>query len=73
MDENVVFVTTMEDREEVVQAFSRYDFIALPVVDTESRLVGIITVDDALDVLEEETTEDIGKMAAITPSETPSW
>ena len=71
MDENVVSVTTMEDREEVVQAFSRYDFIALPVVDTESRLVGIITVDDALDVLEEETTEDIGKMAAITPSGRP--
>ncbi|MGI6315292.1 MAG: magnesium transporter [Christensenellales bacterium] len=69
MEENVLFVTTHEDKEQVAQLFSKYDMLALPVVDTERRLVGIITVDDAIDVMEEETTEDIEKMAAITPSE----
>ena len=61
MDENVVFVNTNDDRESVANLFLKYDLTVLPVVDTESRLVGIITVDDALDVLQEETTEDIEK------------
>jgi len=71
MEPNVISVSTMDDRETVVQMFSKYDVIALPVVDGEGRLVGIVTVDDAIDVLQEETTEDFEKMAAITPSEKP--
>ena len=71
MEPNVISVTTMEDKEVVAELFQKYDFLALPVVDTESRLVGIITVDDAIDVLQEETTEDIEKMAAITPTDKP--
>ena len=71
MQTNVLSVTTMEDREEVAQLFSKYDLTALPVVDGDGRLVGIITVDDAMDVLEEETTEDIEKMAAILPGDKP--
>ena len=71
MDTNVIYVNTLEDKEVVAQDFSRYDFLALPVVDTEERLVGIVTFDDAIDVMEEEATEDIEKMAAITPSEKP--
>lgn len=71
METNVVSVTTMDDREEVAQDLSRYDFLAMPVVDQESRLVGIVTIDDAIDVMEEEATEDIEKMAAITPSDKP--
>ena len=71
MDPNVVSVNTLDDREEVAQMFSKYDFIAMPVVDKENRLVGIITVDDAIDVMEEEVTEDIEKMAAMLPSEHP--
>lgn len=71
METNVIFASTMDDREEVVQLFDRYDLLAVPVVDAESRLVGIITVDDAIDVLQEEITEDIEKSAAITPSEKP--
>ena len=71
MDTNVVSVTTQEDRELVAQAFNRYGFIAIPVVDGENRLVGIVTVDDAIDVMEEEATEDIEKMAAITPTDKP--
>ena len=71
MEENVISVNTLDDREEVAQMFSKYDFTALPVVDKENRLVGIITVDDAITVLTEEATEDIEKMAAITPSEHP--
>ena len=71
MDTNVIYVNTLEDKEVVAQDFSRYDFLAIPVVDTEERLVGIVTVDDAIDVMEDEATEDIEKMAAITPSEKP--
>ena len=71
MDPNVVSVTTQEDRELVAQAFTRYGFIAIPVVDGENRLVGIVTFDDAIDVMEEEVTEDIEKMAAITPTDKP--
>ncbi|NLL46192.1 MAG: magnesium transporter [Clostridiales bacterium] len=71
MDDNVISAMTTDDRETVAKMFNKYDFIALPVVDTENRLVGIITVDDAMDVLEEEATEDIEKMAAITPSDRP--
>ena len=69
MSSNVIAVNTHDDQEEVAQMFSKYDFMALPVVDAENRLVGIITFDDALDVMQEEVTEDIEKMAAITPSE----
>jgi len=71
MEENVISVGTHEDREEAAQRMSRYDLSALPVVDGEGRLVGIITFDDVLDVFEEEATEDIEKMAAIIPSEKP--
>lgn len=69
MDDNVIFTTTMEDREEVAAMIKKYDMLALPVVDMENRLIGIVTVDDAIDVLQEEATEDIEKMAAILPSE----
>ena len=71
METNVLSAHTLDDREEVAQMFSRYDLTAIPVVDGENRLVGIITVDDAMDVLEEETTEDFEKMAAILPSDKP--
>ena len=69
METNVVTVNTLEDKEEVAKKFDKYDLVALPVVDKEDRLVGIITVDDAMDVLQEENTEDFEIMAAITPSE----
>ncbi len=69
MDENVICVTTTEDRETVVAAFAKYDLLALPVVDSENRLVGIVTVDDAIDVMQEETTEDIQLMSGIAPSD----
>ena len=69
MDTNVIFVNTLCDREEAAKLLSHYGFLALPVVDEEHRLVGIITVDDAMTVMEEETTEDIEKMAAILPSD----
>lgn len=68
MDENVIFAHTADDKEDVADMMSKYDFLALPIVDAEERLVGIVTVDDAMDVLEEEATEDIEKMAAITPT-----
>ena len=71
MEPNVISVTTSEDQETVAQMFSKYNFNALPVVDTENRLVGIVTVDDAIDVMEEEATEDIEKMAGMAPSERP--
>ena len=61
----------MDDKEDVAQALSKYDFLAMPVVDKEQRLVGIVTVDDAMDVIEEETTEDFEKMAAMLPSDKP--
>lgn len=70
MEESVIFATTTEDKEEVAKKFDKYGFIALPVVDNEYRLVGIVTVDDAIEVLRDEVEEDFAKMAAITPSET---
>lgn len=71
MNPNVISVGTMDDQEEVAQMMSKYNFLALPVVDTDQRMVGIVTFDDAMDVLEEEATEDIEKMAAIVPSDKP--
>lgn len=71
METNIIYVNTLDDREDVARQFGKYDFLAIPVVDQERRLVGIVTVDDAIDVLEEENTEDIEKMAAITPSDKP--
>ena len=68
METNVISVNTLDDQELVAQMFNKYNFLALPVVDKENRLVGIVTVDDAIDVMEEEATEDIQKMAAITPT-----
>ena len=71
MDRNVIFATTTEDQGSVSEKFSDYDLRALPVVDTEGRLVGIVTVDDIIDVMEQETTEDFELMAAMTPSDKP--
>ena len=71
METNVLYVNTHEDKEDVAQLFNKYDLYAVPVVDGEDRLVGIITFDDAMDVMEEETTEDFEKMAAILPSDKP--
>ena len=69
MTTNVISVTTQDDQEEVAKMFSKYNFLALPVVDKENRMVGIVTFDDAMDVMEEEATEDMEIMAAMTPSE----
>ncbi len=69
MEENVIFVTTTEDKEEVAATFAKYDLLALPVVDSENRLVGIVTVDDAIDVIQDETTEDIQLMSGIAPTD----
>lgn len=69
METNVIYFSTMEDKENVANAFDKYDFMAIPVVDDETRLVGIVTFDDAIDVLQDEATEDIEKMAALIPSE----
>ncbi|MBR0462179.1 MAG: magnesium transporter [Erysipelotrichaceae bacterium] len=69
MEENVIAIPTTEDKEEVAKMFDKYDFLAMPVVDSENRLVGIVTVDDAMDVMSEENEEDFEKMAAIAPSE----
>ena len=66
---NVIHVKTWDDKEQVAQMLSKYNFLALPVLDSEERMVGIVTFDDAMDVIEEEATEDIKKMAAIIPSE----
>ncbi len=71
METNVIYVDTTEDKENVANMFNKYDFLAMPVVDKETRLVGIITFDDVIDVIQEEHTEDIEKMAAILPSEKP--
>ena len=71
MDQAVISASTLDDQEETARKFEKYDFLTMPVVDKENRLVGIVTIDDALDVLMEETTEDIEKMAAITPSYKP--
>lgn len=71
MNENIITVHTLDDQEEVAKQFQKYDFTAMPVVDNENRLVGIITADDIMDILEEEATEDIEMMAAITPTDQP--
>lgn len=78
METNIVYVNTHDDREDAARMFDKYDFIALPVVDNEKRLVGIVTFDDAIDVLREENTEDFSKMAAVSPTQdtylkTPAW
>lgn len=69
MDTNYISVHTLEDKEDVANKFNRYDLLAIPVVDDENRLVGIVTFDDAIDVMQDEATEDIKKMAAIIPSD----
>ena len=69
MDSNIIAVNTLDDKEDVVKKFSKYDLLAIPVVDNEDRLIGIITVDDAMDVMEDETEEDFAIMAAMTPNE----
>ena len=71
MQTNIISVHTLDDKETTALALSKYGFLALPVVDTENRLVGIVTVDDAMDVLQEEVTEDIELMAAILPGDKP--
>ena len=71
MERNLIAVQTLDDQEAVARALGKYDFLALPVVDKEERLVGIVTVDDAIDVLQEEVTEDIEKMAAMLPGDKP--
>ena len=71
METNVISVNTLDDQEMVAQMFAKYDLLAMPVVDKEGRLVGIVTVDDAIDVLQDETTEDISIMAATTPTDKP--
>lgn len=71
METNVIKVETHDDREEAVRLTQKYDLFALPVVDSENRIVGIVTVDDVVDVIEEEATRDIEQMAAIVPTETP--
>lgn len=71
METNIISATTTEDKEEVANKFNRYDLMALPVVDDENRLVGIVTFDDAIDVIQDEATEDMEKMAAIVPTDKP--
>ena len=71
MEDNVISVSTLEDQESVVQMMAKYDWAAIPVVDQEGRLVGIVTIDDAIDVLQEETTEDFELLAGMTPSDKP--
>lgn len=71
METHIVYVMTSTDKEEVAAIASKYDFLAIPVVDNEKRLVGIVTIDDVIDVIQDENTEDIEKMAAILPSEKP--
>ncbi|AYA99622.1 magnesium transporter [Lachnoanaerobaculum umeaense] len=71
MDTNVIKAVTTDDKEDIADLFNKYDLLSLPVVDHENRLVGIVTIDDAVDVMEEEATEDFEKMAAMLPSEKP--
>ena len=71
METNVIYAATVDDKEDVAILFDKYDLSALPVVDNEHRLVGIVTVDDAIDVIQEENTEDIEKMAAIISTDKP--
>ena len=78
MEKNIISVETLDDKEEVANMFDKYDFMSLPVVDKENRLVGIVTFDDAIDVIQEENSEDIQKMGALQPIEetylkTPVW
>ena len=71
MEENIISINTLMDQEEVAMLFSKYDFTAMPVVDNENRLVGIITIDDIVDIMRDEATEDIERMAAIVPTDKP--
>ncbi|MCR5101976.1 MAG: magnesium transporter [Butyrivibrio sp.] len=71
MNDKVISINTMTDQEETARTFQKYDFTAMPVVDNENRMVGIITIDDVVDIMEEEATEDIEKMAAILPTDKP--
>ncbi|MBQ2696749.1 MAG: magnesium transporter, partial [Clostridia bacterium] len=71
MDTNVIKINTLDDQETTAYQFRKYDLLSMPVVDTENRLVGIVTIDDIVDVIEQENTEDFHKMAAMTPSEEP--
>ena len=71
METNLIYVNTKTDQEEVARMFSKYNFLAIPVVDNENRMVGICTFDDAMDVMEEEATEDMELMSGMTPSEKP--
>jgi magnesium transporter len=71
MDTNLIFVHTDDDQEKVARLFEKYDFLSIPVVDSEDRIVGIITIDDIIDVVQDEATEDIEKMAAMAPSDKP--
>lgn len=71
METNIVSASTMDDREDVAQDLSKYDFLAMPIVDDEHRLVGIVTIDDAIDVIEEETTEDFEHIAGMTHTDKP--
>lgn len=71
MNDNIISVNTLTDQEEVAKLMSKYDFTTMPVVDNEERLVGIVTVDDIIDIMTEEATEDIEKMAAIVPTDKP--
>ena len=71
METKVLYVNTYDDQEEVANSFSKYDVNTMPVVDSENRMVGIITIDDIVDIMEQETTEDIEKMAAISPTDKP--
>ncbi len=71
METNIISTNTLADQEIVAKKFRKYDLLAMPVVDQEKRLVGIITIHDAMDVLQDENTEDIEKMAAITPTDKP--
>lgn len=71
METNVIYANTLDDKEDVAMTIEKYGFLALPVVDKEKRLVGIVTIDDAIEVIQEEAEEDFSKMAAITPNEKP--
>lgn len=71
MEKNVIFASTSTDKEEVALQINKYGFLALPIVDNEHRIVGIVTIDDAMDILQKESTEDINKMAAIVPTNLP--
>lgn len=71
MDDNPIYVNTMDDQENVANLMKKYDFLAIPVVDSDGRLVGIVTFDDIMDIIEDENTEDFQKMAAMSPMEMP--